>query len=244
MSPDWSAKVEPVPYAKLGDPQSLNLYAYVRNNPILGVDPDGHTGVTGGLAMEAQNASPLDDNLWDKKQPPPPPPPPTDGAQQTNAPAANTPYIAPGTSDARNAILGILGTSNSCSNFFNAAAATLPGNDGSSAAQIFSAVDIRLNPQASPTVGAQTAQGSGKDGPIFVNPSGPFFKSSAIVNFKITQLNVAPGFTGGTLRTQEVILLHELGHKVGAIPSDRNSTSQSNQNTETIIKNCLRELSQ
>jgi hypothetical protein len=27
MSPDWSAKVEPVPYAKLDDPQSLNLYA-------------------------------------------------------------------------------------------------------------------------------------------------------------------------------------------------------------------------
>jgi RHS repeat-associated protein len=28
LSPDWSAKVEPVPYAKLDDPQSLNLYAY------------------------------------------------------------------------------------------------------------------------------------------------------------------------------------------------------------------------
>ena len=30
MSPDWSAKEEPVPYAKLDDPQSLNLYAYVQ----------------------------------------------------------------------------------------------------------------------------------------------------------------------------------------------------------------------
>jgi RHS repeat-associated protein len=26
MSPDWSATPEPVPYAKLEDPQSLNLY--------------------------------------------------------------------------------------------------------------------------------------------------------------------------------------------------------------------------
>ena len=26
MSPDWSAKIEPVPYSKLDDPQSLNLY--------------------------------------------------------------------------------------------------------------------------------------------------------------------------------------------------------------------------
>ena len=42
MSPDWSAKEEPVPYATMGDPQSLNLYAYVRNNPLRGVDPDGH----------------------------------------------------------------------------------------------------------------------------------------------------------------------------------------------------------
>ena len=42
MSPDWSAKEEPVPYAKLGDPQSLNLYAYLMNNPLGGVDADGH----------------------------------------------------------------------------------------------------------------------------------------------------------------------------------------------------------
>lgn len=42
MSPDWSASPEPVPYAKLGDPQSLNLYSYVRNNPVTHTDPDGH----------------------------------------------------------------------------------------------------------------------------------------------------------------------------------------------------------
>ena len=42
MTPDWSAKVEPVPYAKLDDPQSLNLYAYVLNNPLALVDLDGH----------------------------------------------------------------------------------------------------------------------------------------------------------------------------------------------------------
>jgi len=42
MSPDWAAKVEPVPYAKLDNPQSLNLYAYVGNNPLTRVDADGH----------------------------------------------------------------------------------------------------------------------------------------------------------------------------------------------------------
>lgn len=42
MSPDWSAHEEPVPYAKLDNPQSLNLYSYVLNNPLRSTDPDGH----------------------------------------------------------------------------------------------------------------------------------------------------------------------------------------------------------
>jgi len=42
MSPDWAAQEEPVPYAQLDDPQSLNLYSYVRNNPMTRFDPDGH----------------------------------------------------------------------------------------------------------------------------------------------------------------------------------------------------------
>jgi RHS repeat-associated protein len=42
LSPDWSAKAEPVPYAKLDNPQTLNLYGYMRNNPLGGVDQDGH----------------------------------------------------------------------------------------------------------------------------------------------------------------------------------------------------------
>ncbi len=42
--PDWSEKEEPVPYAKLEEPQSLNLYTYLRNNPMSGSDPDGHDG--------------------------------------------------------------------------------------------------------------------------------------------------------------------------------------------------------
>jgi GH24 family phage-related lysozyme (muramidase) len=32
----------PVPYADLKDPQTLNLYAYARNNPLSRVDADGH----------------------------------------------------------------------------------------------------------------------------------------------------------------------------------------------------------
>ncbi|WP_353071992.1 RHS repeat-associated core domain-containing protein [Tunturiibacter gelidoferens] len=53
MSPDWAAKAEPVPYSKLDDPQTLNLYSYVRNNPLSGVDPDGHYFVV-SAAMQQQ----------------------------------------------------------------------------------------------------------------------------------------------------------------------------------------------
>jgi hypothetical protein len=43
LSPDWSSDPEAVPYADIGDPQSLNLYAYVNNNPLRVTDPDGHS---------------------------------------------------------------------------------------------------------------------------------------------------------------------------------------------------------
>ena len=41
MTPDWAARPVTVPYAKFGDPQSLNLYAYVGNNPLRYIDADG-----------------------------------------------------------------------------------------------------------------------------------------------------------------------------------------------------------
>ena len=34
MTPDWAAKPITVPYANFGNPQSLNLYSYVTNNPL------------------------------------------------------------------------------------------------------------------------------------------------------------------------------------------------------------------
>ncbi|MGD0941559.1 MAG: DUF4329 domain-containing protein [Terracidiphilus sp.] len=84
MSPDWSAKAEPVPYAKLDNPQSLNLYAYVLNNPVGNRDPDGHWCLFGhGTTCT-----------------PPPPPPPTPAPpkpptpQQVKGAAPTT--IAPG----------------------------------------------------------------------------------------------------------------------------------------------------
>jgi RHS repeat-associated protein len=42
MIADWKAKPTSVPFADFGDPQSLNLYSYVRNTPTSLYDPDGH----------------------------------------------------------------------------------------------------------------------------------------------------------------------------------------------------------
>ena len=50
ITPDWADKPAAVPYAVLDDPQSLNLYSYVRNIPTVKVDTDGHDGV--GAVLE------------------------------------------------------------------------------------------------------------------------------------------------------------------------------------------------
>jgi RHS repeat-associated protein len=42
ITPDWAAKATAVPYANYGNPQSLNLYTYSKNNPTTFGDPDGH----------------------------------------------------------------------------------------------------------------------------------------------------------------------------------------------------------
>lgn len=42
LSSDWSAIPVPVPYANLTNPQTLNLYAMVSDNPETFADLDGH----------------------------------------------------------------------------------------------------------------------------------------------------------------------------------------------------------
>jgi RHS repeat-associated protein len=47
MTPDWSATPEAIPYGELSNPQSLNRYSYVKNNPTTLTDPDGHCDIDG-----------------------------------------------------------------------------------------------------------------------------------------------------------------------------------------------------
>jgi RHS repeat-associated protein len=63
LIPDWSAKVEPVPYAKMDNPQTLNLYAYLRNNPLAGVDADGHCA-----QQDEAKCAQITQDIWRKNE--------------------------------------------------------------------------------------------------------------------------------------------------------------------------------
>jgi RHS repeat-associated protein len=47
LSPDWSRDPDPLPWADIENPQTLNLYGYVINNPLARRDSDGHHQVCG-----------------------------------------------------------------------------------------------------------------------------------------------------------------------------------------------------
>ena len=57
MTPDWAAKPIAVPYANYGNPQSLNLYSYVQNNPTTLGDPDGHVAPVTGVDIAVEIAT-------------------------------------------------------------------------------------------------------------------------------------------------------------------------------------------
>ncbi len=62
ITPDWDAKAAAVPYAEFADPQSLNLYSFVRNIPTSKVDADGHDVlgdmIYAGIAIAASTVGP------------------------------------------------------------------------------------------------------------------------------------------------------------------------------------------
>jgi RHS repeat-associated protein len=53
LTPDWDAKPITVPYANFGNPQSLNLYSYTKNNPTTFGDPDGHAIIDPRVIQDA-----------------------------------------------------------------------------------------------------------------------------------------------------------------------------------------------
>jgi RHS repeat-associated protein len=62
VTADWSAGPASVPYARLDNPQTLNLYSYDDNNPVNGIDADGHAyesivGEAGGWGVDTMMSS-------------------------------------------------------------------------------------------------------------------------------------------------------------------------------------------
>jgi RHS repeat-associated protein len=74
MSPDWALVPTPIPFATLDNPQSLNLYSYVGNNPLSKRDADGHhqecdpdtssTDKNGVLTVTAGKCREVSDGPW------------------------------------------------------------------------------------------------------------------------------------------------------------------------------------
>jgi RHS repeat-associated protein len=108
ISADWSAIPAPVPYANLTNPQTLNLYAMVRDNPETFADLDGHILASWFYAAAGTNEFPLTkddpalnraDFIPEYENPEPPPPNPPQNQQpapnQAPAPAPTSPSPTP-----------------------------------------------------------------------------------------------------------------------------------------------------
>ncbi len=56
-SPDFSPRPRPTAFALRTDPQTLNLYGYLRNNPLAKIDADGHGDLDTAMRLAAWAAS-------------------------------------------------------------------------------------------------------------------------------------------------------------------------------------------
>lgn len=160
-------------------------------------------------------------------------------------------------SRARERVLGILQTENSCRAWFQ-------GKDSNPAATFrtlrfvldFHGDELILenrdlgpmNVFRSPYV-ARVTQGDGADSMVTINAKGAFFSTMARVIevhkeggpsiFHGTRvLRVGP-YDGDTLPAQVVTLLHEFGHVLDLLPTDEhNVDGRSVQNTNEVLRNC------
>src|SRR5260221_816187 len=64
MTPDWAARPTAVPYAVFGDPQSLNLYGYLRHDPVSRADADGHQGAEADAFVSRADTYPVSYSLF------------------------------------------------------------------------------------------------------------------------------------------------------------------------------------
>jgi len=109
LSADWSAVPVPVPYANLTNPQTLNLYAMVADDPESFADLDGHLPGENGISVteQQQNSVQNDNGPQTKKTTPQPPPPQPPPAQQQAAKSDSTIITTSFTTAAPTTALGV-----------------------------------------------------------------------------------------------------------------------------------------
>jgi hypothetical protein len=100
---------------------------------------------------------------------------------------------------------------------------------------------------------AGTVENSGRGATVWINANGAFFNgSSEILEWEADGGPVRPvgtrilrvgAYAGNTPEAQVTTLLHELGHIVGRIPEDNDSTDgESGRNTAEVLRYCRPEI--
>jgi hypothetical protein len=164
-------------------------------------------------------------------------------------------------SRAREKVLEILGTENSCSAWFR--------EKDSNPAATFRTLRFELDRHGEELIResrdsgpfyifrnpyvARVIQGDGPYGTVTINLKGAFFSTAAQIvevskeggpsNLRGTRvLHIGP-FDGNTLPAQVVTLLHEFGHVLEILPFDQdNFEGKSVQNTHEVLRHCGAEL--
>ncbi len=236
------------------DPQSLDRYSYVENDPINLVDPSGQ--------------------LIYNPPPAPPPPPPLLPPGAFDDPDDDTFYsgsasngdlcikisrrmfgfslsqaqqycAVPIFTPAQNLAEKVLSGNNDCANFFNKSVFLSPGDitEGgptyANAAEVLASDTLKEVGDLSPLTGATSVQSAGFGATININgaSNGVFLSNRGSIG------EFGGLFSTGSLVGQTIQVMHELGHTLGVIPPDvyPNGTAipnASSNNSTTIVINC------
>ncbi len=226
------------------DPQSLNRYAHVRNDPNNLLDPLGlfyFWFCKMGPGVITPNFEP---NSGDDEP---------SSFTVRSYDSCELLFFGPFGGDsgvdpldqAKELAVKVLSGDNNCKKFFGENAATVlekvkvEKEEGPSKAKKDPETGKITEPRA-----ARTSQGTGENSTIYINQNGAFFRSRA---FFEGSTDTHPlrfkgeneyGFGGDTLNARVGIILHEFAHNVDKIPSDAGNPSQSTKNNDTILKEC------
>jgi hypothetical protein len=157
---------------------------------------------------------------------------------------------------ARQHVIAILATENSCSAWFREVDPDIVA--------IFDSLDFSLDDGPKNVVILRSTSGellfkhpysagvpenAGHDATVVLNANGPFFTNAADILRRDSdrgvarfagrhELRVGP-YAGNTLPARVTTLLHELGHAIGRLPDDSDELSGlSEQNTERVLRAC------